>query len=456
MTADPRARVPSVSALLGLDPVRDLVVDHGHDAVVARLRDRLDRAREAAARTGHVPATDELVADAAAALAQATRARTRGVVNATGVVLHTNLGRAPLSADAIAAMVDAAGASTVEYDLDTRQRSRRGRHAGELLRTLVGADDALVVNNGAAALVLALAAVAGGHRVAVSRGELVEIGGSFRLPAIIEAAGVGLVEVGTTNRTRADDYAAALADDPEVVAVLRVHPSNFTIEGFTERPTAAELAAVARTGGATLVHDVGSGVLHDRLPLPPRAAEEPSIAGALADGADVVVASGDKLLGGPQAGLLAGTAATVGACRRHPLARALRVDKVRLAALEATLDAYRRDRVNEVPTWAALQVPLEQLARRADALVEAGAAAGVVATRVELDAVVGGGTLPGTTLRSVGVALEGAPDDLADRLGRADPPVVGRVHDGRLVLDLRTVPDDRDAHLRAVLASLGG
>ncbi len=448
MTADPRARLPSVTALLALDAVGELVATHGHDTVVVALRDELDRARTAVGEGAPVPSEDELADATGQALVRARRARTRDVVNATGVVLHTNLGRAPLGDAAIAAMVAAAGPSTVEYDLDRRRRSRRGAYAAELLRDLVGAEDALVVNNGAAALVLALAAVAGGRRVAVSRGELVEIGGSFRLPAIVEAAGVGLTEVGTTNRTRAEDYAAAVAADPDVVAFLRVHPSNFRVEGFTARPDGAELARVAHGAGVALVHDVGSGVLDDRLPLPP-GADEPTVAGALAEGADVVVASGDKLLGGPQAGLLVGTHAAVEACRSHPLARALRVDKVRLAALEATLDAYRRDRIDELPTWHMLQVPVATLAARADALV---AAVGSDRLRpVDLEAVVGGGTLPGVAVPSAGVALTGDAEELADALADADPPVVGRVDDGVLVLDLRTVPPAHDDHLRAVL-----
>ncbi len=450
MSADPRARLPSVSALLDRPEVRALVTIHGHDPVVAALRAALEDARTDIAGDAVAAGPPALVAEARALLERDDRARTRGVVNATGVLLHTNLGRAPLSRDAIAAMVAAAGPSTVEYDLDRRRRSSRGAHAAALLRELVDAEDALVVNNGAAALVLALAAVAGGRRVAVSRGELVEIGGSFRLPAIIEAAGVGLVEVGTTNRTRAEDYAAAAAADPDVVAFLRVHPSNFRVEGFTARPEAAELAAVARDAGVVLVHDVGSGVLDDRLPVP-AGADEPTVAGALRDGADVVVASGDKLLGGPQAGLLAGTASTVGACRRHPLARALRVDKVRLAALEATLLAYRRGRPTDLPTWAMLATPVADLAVRADALV---ATLGPAVRRVELEGVVGGGTLPGVTVPSVGLRVDGPADELAERLGRADPPVVGRVEDGALLLDLRTVDPDHDAHLGAVLRDL--
>ena len=451
MTADPRARLPSVTALLALDTVDQLVAVHGRDTVVAALRAQLDGARATVSDGGTVP-TEREVADAAGnALARTDRRRTRDVVNATGVVLHTNLGRAPLGDTAIAAMVAAAGPSTVEYDLDQRQRSRRGAHAAELLRALVGAEDALVVNNGAAALVLVLAAVAGGRRVAVSRGELVEIGGSFRLPAIVEAAGVGLVEVGTTNRTRVQDYADAAADDPDIVAFLRVHPSNFRVEGFTTRPDGAELARVAHDAGVVLVHDVGSGVLDDRLPLPD-GADEPTVAGALAEGADVVVASGDKLLGGPQAGLLVGTRAVVDACRAHPLARALRVDKVRLAALEATLGAYRRGRLEELPTWAMLGTSTETLTRRADALVAA--VGDERCRRVDLYGVVGGGTLPGLVVPSVGIALNGDAESLAAALAHAEPPVVGRVDDGEVVLDLRTVAPAHDDHLRDVLVGL--
>ena len=451
---DPRARVPSMTRLLSRPDVSALVDHHGRDAVADGLRAHLARVRDAVAAGGPVPADDEVVDAVRDDLHRTTRGRTRGVVNATGVVLHTNLGRAPLSQAAVAAMVDAAGPSTVEYDLDTRSRSRRGAHVARQLAALVGAEEALVVNNGAAALVLVLAAVAGGRRVAVSRGELVEIGGSFRLPDIIEAAGVDLVEVGTTNRTRVDDYRWAIEEHDDVAAVLRVHPSNFTIEGFTSRPDAPDLAALARATGVTFVHDVGSGVLHDGMPLPAAHAPEPTMAGAVADGADVVVASGDKLLGGPQAGLLVGGARPVDACRRHPLARALRVDKVRLAALEATLDTHRTGHLDDLPTWAALTAPVEALRARADAMVTALADARIAVVRVDLEAVVGGGTLPGTTIPSAGVALAGGPDRLAAGLAEADPPVVGRVDDGRLVLDLRTVPAALDDQLVAAVRGL--
>ena len=366
MTGDARRQVPSVTTVLDREGVRALVREHGHDAVVAAVRDVLAEVRQRAGTTGRadVGAIEGRVVER---LDRTARARLRGVVNATGVVLHTNLGRAPLSDAAIAAMVDVAGAATVEYDLDTGRRASRGALAGRLLRELVGADDAMVVNNGAAALVLSLAVVASGRRVAVSRGELVEIGGSFRLPEIVEAAGVGLAEVGTTNRTRADDYERALAHD-DVVAVLRVHPSNFRVEGFAERPAPGAIAEVAARHGAPLLHDVGSGLLHGELPVPGGAHDEPDVRGALADGADLVIASGDKLLGGPQAGLLAGSADLVERCRRHPLARALRVDKLRLAALESTLAAHRRGAPTDLPTWRMLTADPAELRHRAEAV----------------------------------------------------------------------------------------
>lgn len=449
-TDDPRARVPSISRLLDHPTASRLVEAHGRQPVVAALRSVVDQVRRAATEDGSVPARDEVVAAAATRLRAEADRGTRPVVNATGIVLHTNLGRAPLGRDAAAAMAAAAGPSTVEFDLATRQRASRGRRAAGQLAALTGAEDALVVNNGAAALVLALAALSGGRQVVVSRGELVEIGGSFRLPEIVEAAGVELVEVGTTNRTRADDYRRAVDDAGDVAVLLRVHPSNFTVEGFAGRPAPTEIADVARQTGTLLVHDVGSGLLDDGLPLPP-GVDEPSMRTALAEGADVVVASGDKLLGGPQAGLLVGRAEVVARCRRHPLARALRVDKLRLAALEATLAAHERDALASLPVWALLGQSSDALLRRARALVSTLGSGHEAVEVVDLDAPIGGGTLPGHRLASVGVALPGAPDAVAARLARGEPPVIGRVVDDRLVVDLRSVPPDDDARLAAAL-----
>ena len=449
-TEDPRARVPSISRLLDQPAASSLVEAHGRGPTVAALRTVVDHARRAAVEDGTVPCPGELVETAATHLHAEAARGTAPVVNATGIVLHTNLGRAPLGRHASAAMAAAAGPSTVEFDLATRRRASRGRRAAGQLAALVGAEEALVVNNGAAALVLALSALAGGRQVVVSRGELVEIGGSFRLPEIVEAAGVELVEVGTTNRTRVDDYRRAVEDAGDVAVLLRVHPSNFTVEGFAGRPAPAELADVARRTGTVLVHDVGSGLLDDGLPLPP-GTDEPSLRTALSDGADVVVASGDKLLGGPQAGLLAGDADVVGRCRRHPLARALRVDKLRLAALEATLAAYERDDLGALPVWALLGQSQDDLLRRARDLAAAVASGHEGVEVVDLDARVGGGTLPGHRLASVGVALPGPPDAVATRLAGGAPPVIGRVVDDRLVVDLRSVLPDDDVRLAETL-----
>ncbi|MEX0659813.1 MAG: L-seryl-tRNA(Sec) selenium transferase, partial [Egibacteraceae bacterium] len=372
-----------------------------------------------------------LVAAAAADLDARRPGPPRPVVNAAGVVVHTNLGRAPLSAAARQAMADAAGYCDLEYDLASGRRGSRGARLDPLLAEATSAEAGLAVNNCAAALVLSLAALALGRDVAVSRGELVEIGGSFRLPEIMAASGARLIEVGTTNRTRAGDY-----DVEGVALLLKVHPSNFRISGFTEAPGVQALAEIARARGAPLVHDVGSGLLTDR----PEdwLAGEPSISGSLAAGADLVLASGDKLLGGPQAGLLVGRADLVERCRRHPLARALRLDKLRVAALVATLEEHLRG--GDVPTWAMLHADAGVLATRVSALAER--LGGEVADGATL---VGGGSAPGLSVPSP-VARVGAerPDAVAAALRAGDPPIIVRVDDGALWIDLRTVPAETD------------
>lgn len=452
MADDPRRQLPSVAALLALPAMAPLVDQYGHDTVVSAIRATLDRVRADMPTAADEPTDDLIATQVHTRLQDSTRGRVQRVINATGVILHTNLGRAPLSQAAIAAMVQAAGPCTVEYDLTDRQRSSRGGHAARLLRDLVGAQDALVVNNGAAALVLALATLAGGRRVVVSRGELVEIGGSFRLPAIIEAAGVSLTEVGTTNRTRTDDYLTAIRDHPDIAAILRVHTSNYRIEGFTHAPPPAELAAAARAHGIPYLHDVGSGVVHDGLPLPAGPAPEPSMATALADGADLVIASGDKLLGGPQAGLLAGSHDLVQRCRRHPLARALRVDKLRLAALEATLQTYRRGRHHDLPTWSMLRAGVDELRARARPVHEAATTAGLDAQTIEVDAIIGGGSMPGATLPSIAVAIADPHRTLAAQLATNNPPIIARTQDSQLLLDLRTVAPEHDHEIVSSLA----
>ncbi len=425
---DPRRRVPRTDVALA-DP--RLV------AAAERLGPTLVKqalvAAQARARAGALD-PDDVVAEAAAAL-PAGATTLRPVLNATGVVLHTNLGRAPLSAAAVQALELAAGHVDVEFDVADGSRARRGRGTLAALRAAVpDAEDVLVVNNGAAALVLATTALAAGREVVVSRGEMVEIGDGFRLPDLIASTGARLREVGTTNRTHLRDYADAVG--PQTGCVLKVHPSNFRVEGFTSEVDVAALSTL----GVPVVADTGSGLLAPHPLLP----DEPDAATALRAGASVVTASGDKLLGGPQAGLVLGRADVVERLRRHPLARALRVDKLVLAALEATL----RGPVS--PTWTALTADPGQLRARCERLAEQLGRAGVDVAVLSSGGAVGGGGAPGQVLAGWAVAL---PAGLAPRLRTGDPCVVGRVERDRCLLDLRCVPPSDDERLReAVLA----
>ena len=350
--------------------------------------------------------------------------RLRRVLNATGVVVHTNLGRAPLAEEALERMREAAaGYSNLEYDLDEGARGSRQDHVAPLLCELTGAEAALVVNNNAAAVLLAVAALAEGRDVLVSRGELVEIGDGFRIPDVLARSGARLVEVGTTNRTRVEDYERALGD--RTALTLRVHQSNFRIVGFTDSPDSGALARLAEERGVLLVDDLGSGVLPD-------IGDEPTVARSLAAGAHLVTFSGDKLLGGPQAGIAVGRAELVERLRRHPFHRALRADKLTLAALEGTLALYRSGK--ETPVLRMLAEPPEAVRSRAERLAE------FTGGRVEQTvARAGGGSLPTTDLESFACALE---ESLAEPLRRADPPVIGIVRDGVLLLDCRTLTDD--------------
>jgi L-seryl-tRNA(Ser) seleniumtransferase len=415
--ADPRL-VAAVSGL-GRAAVKDVVV-----------------AAQERARRGEIP--PDTVADVAVAALPARATTLRPVLNATGVVLHTNLGRAPLSAAAVAALGAAAGATDVEFDLGSGQRARRGRGTLAALGDAVpGAEAVHVVNNGAAALVLAATVLAAGREIVVSRGELVEIGDGFRLPDLLEATGARLREVGTTNRTTLGDYAAAVG--PDTGFVLKVHPSNFVVHGFTSSVATRELAGLDRP----VVVDIGSGLLAPDPLLP----AEPDAATALRDGAALVTASGDKLLGGPQAGLLLGRAEVVERLRRHPLSRALRVDKLTLAALEATL------RGPETPTRQALHRDAGELEGRARELAGRLRRHGIDAEAVDTASVVGGGGAPGVELASWAVALD---DDLAAPLRAGEPAVVGRVERGRLLLDLRCLPPEQDDLVYAAVVGAVG
>jgi L-seryl-tRNA(Ser) seleniumtransferase len=404
--------------------------------VVDAARDVLERAREEI-RAGADPG--DLRARLGDALADARRPSLRRVLNATGVIVHTNLGRAPLADAALDHVRETArGYSNLEYDLSTGSRGSRQDHVAPILRRLTGAEAALAVNNNAAAVLLALAALAEGREVVVSRGELIEIGDGFRIPDVLARSGARLVEVGTTNRTRAADYERAIG--PETAVLLRVHQSNFRVVGFTEQPRVEELAAVARRHELPLVDDLGSGVLTELT-------DEPSARDALASGADLVCFSGDKLLGGPQAGIVVGRADLVERLRRHPLQRALRADKLTLAALEGTLLAYL-DEPRGIPVLRMLGDPAESVRARAERLSEL-----VGGTVEESVARVGGGALPLAELPSFACAVD---ESLAAPLRLGDPPVVGILRDGKLLLDCRTLRDDELADVAAAVDAARG
>jgi L-seryl-tRNA(Ser) seleniumtransferase len=383
--------------------------------------------------------------DAEADAATLERLLLTPVVNATGVLLHTNLGRAPLDPSSFGA----SGYRNLEFDLASGRRGSRNAGVGRLLATLCGAEAAMVVNNNAAAVLLALAALAAGRSVAVSRGESVEIGGAFRVPEVMEQSGARLVDVGTTNRTRVDDYRRAIAaPGADVALVLKVHPSNYRVEGFTEEADVASLATL----GVPVLADIGSGLIDSSCPWLPGGPPswlvgEPAARQSLADGAALVMFSGDKLLGGPQAGIIAGRADLVAACERHPLARALRPGGLVLDALHATVLSYlRRDAATTIPFWAMVNTSIESLTARADAVVAAVGAPGLRASA--MDAMPGAGSLPGIVLPSYGVVVD---RDVSAALRAGRPPVIVRVNEAQTWCDLRTVEPSNDPVLIAAL-----
>jgi L-seryl-tRNA(Ser) seleniumtransferase len=444
---DQRRRVPSIDALLRSEPGKRAADRFGRPLLKHALQAALTDVREAAGRGAPVPADDVIMARAIGAAALAYYGLSE-VINATGVLLHTGLGRAPLPARAAQAAAEAAhGYSDLEVERETGARGRRTARAEALLESLTGAEASLVVNNNAAGLMLALATLASRKDVLVSRGELIEIGGEFRLPDIMRASGAKLVEVGTTNRTRPADYRSALS--AKTGLILKVHPSNYRVVGFTSQVELAELRDVARKGGVPLLFDLGSGLL-DRYPEVP--SDEPAVTEALAGGADLVTFSGDKLLGGPQAGIVAGRAELVERLRKHPMARAVRVDKMTVAALEAVLRMYATGRRQVVPIWQLLGATQASLMARARGL----SAVLKTAQVRKSEAVMGGGSMPGYAIPSAELVLSnGSPSRMAARLRRGRPPVFCRVEDGSLVFDLRTVPpEDDDRLLRAIRYAL--
>lgn len=465
---DLRRALPAVDRLLEDEPAAGWTERWGREPVTDALREALEAERRrladesagtvggAEAERGRAEGVEDrlrrrVLEGARRRLESESRASLRPVLNGTGVVLHTNLGRAPLDPGAGEAVrVVAEGYSSLEYDLEEGTRGSRYEHCSELLARLTGAESALVVNNNAAAVALAVHGLARGRDVLVSRGELVEIGGSFRLPEVVESAGGRLLEVGTTNRTRAADYERAVG--PEAGMILRVHPSNYRVRGFTERPTLAELVRAGRRAGVPVVHDLGSGLLRpDLLDGYPA---EPSPSDSVEAGADLATWSGDKLLGGPQAGVLTGTRDVVDRLRGEPLLRALRVDKMTLAALESTLRRYRAGRGGELPALRALREPRTSVEERAgEALAAVTVPDGVQVAVARTTARVGGGAYPDHAVPSAGWRVDGLPAEaVAARCREGEPPLVGRVADGTFWVDVRTLLPGQEGEAARVLS----
>ncbi|CAN5683452.1 L-seryl-tRNA(Sec) selenium transferase [soil metagenome] len=448
--------IPSIEQLRQRTGMQALEPRYGRGAVTDALRAAAGSVRQQLASGAALDdVTAAIEADAVARLQVMAAPSLRHVINATGVILHTNLGWAPLARAAAARAASlGTGYTNLEYDLAAGRRGRRDLHAEKLLCRLTGAAAAVVVNNNAAATLIALAALAAGREVIISRGELVEIGGGFRVPDVMAQSGAILREVGTTNRTRAADYAAAIGD--RTAAILRVHPSNFRIQGFTERPRLGDIVALARRFSLPVIEDLGSGWFgapDDSAQVP---ADEPIVRTSLRDGADLVMFSGDKLMGGPQAGILAGTQAAIALVRGHPLMRALRVDKLTYAALEATLEEYAAGRAAKtLPVARMLRLTRDDIAPRAEALARGLAGSAYEVSVVDGMSTVGGGSAPGAELptRLVALAQGTRPaEGILGALRTADPPVIARIEDERVVIDLRTVsPDEEPDLLRALL-----
>lgn len=431
--------MPGVGSLIESAELRPLLEQHPRTLVVEAIRTTLAELRG----RGETLGQDALLKTVTARVERAALPSLRQVINATGIVLHTNLGRAPLAEVAIAAVAATAGGYTnLEYDLDAGHRGSRYSHCVSLLRELTGAEDAIVVNNCAAALVLTLSALARGREVIVSRGELVEIGGSFRVPDIMGRSGATLVEVGTTNRTHLDDYVRAIT--PQTGAIAKVHRSNFAIEGFVADVTVEQLAPIAAEHDLPIVHDLGSGLLIalDAYGL----GGEPTARDALSADATVVMMSGDKLLGGPQAGIIVGKAHAIARLKQDPFARAMRVDKMTIAALGATLALYREPEraLREIPTLAMITADVGTIRARSAAVAAILGGSGIGVRVVDTVASVGAGAFPTREIPSAGIALDGDANRLEQKLRAGPMPVIGRITDSQLLLDLRSVPAAHD------------
>lgn len=443
--------IPSVNQVLREPEVSELAGKHSHDSIVEIVREELAIARRAVAAGGGPPQIEDVAQSVADRATSRWKSWPETVINATGVILHTNLGRAPLSEESIqAAAVAASGYSNLEFDLETGKRGSRQAHISQLVCQATSAEAALVVNNNASAVMLGLAAIASGKEVIVSRGEAVEIGGGFRIPDVLRQSGATLVEVGTTNRTYARDFEAAINENTG--AILSVHASNFRVMGFTHAPTTAELVEVGDRNGVPVLHDLGSGCLLDTRPY--GLAWEPRPQESVHAGVALGFFSGDKLLGGPQAGIIVGKREYVDIAASHPLARAVRIDKMSMASLSATMLHYIRDEPTEkVPIWRMISASLDELRARALVWEES---AGPWAEVVESRAAIGGGSLPGETIESVALRLDCAAlgksaESVLTQLRESSEPIIGRIEDNDVLLDLRTVLPGQD---NAVVSAL--
>jgi L-seryl-tRNA(Ser) seleniumtransferase len=452
MSSDLNARLRSLPSV---DRVLDSLEGLAPRALIAHAaRTTVEAARAEVKRGGEAPSFQEVVVRARTLLEERSQNDLRPVINATGVLIHTNLGRVPLGQRQLNAIsVIARSFSNLEYDLAAGRRGSRYSLASNLISALTGAEAALVVNNNAAAVLLTLAALATDKEVVISRGELIEIGGEFRMPDVMSMSGTRLVEVGTTNRTHLSDYERAITANTG--ALLKVHPSNYRVTGFTAEVPLRELVKLARGRGVPLVFDAGSGYIE--VPQAATwAAEEPPVAEALVQGVDIITFSGDKLLGGPQAGIIAGRSDLLRSIAKHPLVRALRVDKMTLAALDATLRAHLEGKAEDLPLWSLALTSVEELRSRAERVAAQVATDALKAEAIPTVSVAGGGSLPGEELGSWGIALnhaEKSVDDMQKQMRASSPPIIGRIEDERLLLDLRSVfPEDLDALIEAVRA----